>query len=266
MIICADDYGLREDINQAILELCDLGKLSAVSCLVLLERCNHETLKRLLAYQSRVDVGLHLCLTEAGLPLSAPATGSRVGQKLPTFNSLFRRALLRQVRSPEIVPQVAEQYQLFVQKSGRRPDCIDGHLHLHQLPGVREGLVDFVLSLPPDSRPYVRNTQLPVGEIRRRKLPWTKAGFIGAFGSRMKRALSAAGIPTNDGFAGIYPFKKWRRYPEYLPKFADCLSQPNGILVVHPGRQEDWRRQEFESLREFPPAAGRLNRFRRAAA
>ena len=67
--------------------------------------------------------------------------------------------------------------------------------------------------------------------------------------------------PTNEGFAGIYDFKQWRKYPGYLPKFADCLREPNGILVVHPGLEENWRRQEFESLRDFAALDGRINRF-----
>jgi hypothetical protein len=258
MIICADDYGLRDDIDRAILELCGLGKLSAVSCMVLFERCDAEMLNRLLARQAQGDTGLHLCLTDEGLPLSLPSTEP----KLPDFKSLFRRAMLGRIKPQDISRLVSVQYDLFIAKCGRRPDYIDGHLHAHQLPGVRQGLVDFVRSLPHEHRPYVRNTRMPARQIRRRKLPWTKAAFIGAFGKWMQRALRATGVPTNDGFAGIYDFKQWRRYPGYLPKFADCLPEPNGILVVHPGFDEDWRRQEFESLRDFTLPAGRLNRFR----
>ncbi len=260
MIICADDYGLREDVDRAILELCQSGKLNAVSSLVLLERCNRELMKSLLAHQTKVDIGLHLCLTDEGLPLSLLPPENQ----LPDFKSLFLRALSGMVRSQNIRRQVAVQHELFIAKCGRRPDFIDGHLHVHQLPGVRQGLLDFVSGLPPEGRPYLRNTGLPVRELRRRKLPWLKAGLIGAFGARMQRASHAAGVPSNDGFAGIYDFKNWRRYPEYLPKFADCLRHPNGMLVVHPGLEEDWRRQEFESLRDHAPPAERLNRFQPA--
>jgi hypothetical protein len=262
MIICADDYGLRGDIDRAILELCQRGRLSAVSCMVLFERCDGEVMKPLLALEAKVDIGLHLCLTDEGLPLSLVSPEN----KLADFKSLFRRALLGRIRPQEIFRQVAAQYELFVAKSGRRPDYIDGHLHAHQLPGVRRGLVDFVRSLPAGQRPYVRNTRMPTGEIRRRQLPWLKAAFIGTFGKRMQHDLAVAQLPTNDGFAGIYDFKQWQSYPVYLPKFLDCLHQPNGILVAHPGYDEDWRKQEFESLRDYAPLAGRLNRFQKLAA
>src|SRR6267378_1483635 len=165
MIICADDFGLREDIDQAILELCSLGKLSAVSCMVVLARCNSEALGRLLACSSGVDVGLHLCLTAQGLPLPLSASGLK--SKRPSFTLMLRCVSLGHLRSEEVFQQVSAQYELFVRKSGRRPDHIDGHLHAHQLPAVRRGLLDFVLSLSPDRRPYIRNTYMPVNEIRR---------------------------------------------------------------------------------------------------
>jgi hypothetical protein len=87
--------------------------------------------------------------------------------------------------------------------------------------------------------------------------PW----FVGLFGARFFRQLRASGVPTNDGFAGIYDFGKWRRYGEYLPRFVSCLPGSNGILVAHPGSDENWRRQEFAALRDFPFAAGTPNRF-----
>ena len=68
MILCADDYGLREDIDEAILELCGLGKLTAVSCMVGLESCTAQSLGKLLRQESALDIGLHLCLTHEDLP------------------------------------------------------------------------------------------------------------------------------------------------------------------------------------------------------
>lgn len=261
MIVCADDYGLREDIDRAILELCRLNKLSAVSCMVLFKRCDAESLSELLAHQASVDIGLHLCLTDEGLPSALPPPEG----KLPQFKPLLRRAVLGRINPREMFRQISVQYELFVTKCGRYPDHIDGHLHAHQLPGVRVALADFVQSLPSAQRPYVRNTRMSIGSIRRQKLPWLKASCLGVFGRRMQSALRAVPAPTNDGFAGLYDFKQWRRYPGYLPRFMACLREPNGILVVHPGFAEDWRRQEFESLRNLATLDARFNRFQPAS-
>jgi hypothetical protein len=262
MILCADDYGLSDDIDDAILDLCATRKLSAVSCMVVLKRCTAKSLSQLRKHEVTVDLGLHFCLTDEGLPLAALGAGT-VPQILPSFGKLFRRALIGQVVAQEIASQVSTQYDLFCDKCGRRPDFIDGHLHVHQLPGVREGLLDFVLSLPSAARPYVRNTYLPLKKIRRNRLPWLKAAFIGAFGAQTWKRLHAANLATNDGFAGIYDFREWPNYAKYLPGFVACLENSNGILVVHPGSRDAWRRQELTTLREFSFASGSPNRFRR---
>lgn len=262
MILCADDYGLRGDINRAILELSAAGRLSAVSCMVLFEQCTPAVLRELLAFAERLDIGLHLCLTHEP-PALCPGLGANGGAALPHFGQLLRRSLTGRVRPEAVARQVSAQYELFREKCGRRPDYIDGHLHAHQLPGVRQGLLQFVLSLPVEARPYVRNTRLSLAQLRRRRLPWFKPALIGAFGAGMCRRLRSAGVPTNAGFAGIYDFSAWQRYPEYFPEFVNCLEHPNGLLVVHPGEEEDWRRQELQVLRRFPFASGRLTRYRR---
>jgi hypothetical protein len=263
MIICADDYALSDDISRAILELAGAGKLCAVSCMVALRRGDSALQAELLAHQARVDIGLHFCLTNESLPLGCSPDGQGAYAPLPSFGTVAWRALRGQTQPQEIAGQASAQYQLFVEKFGRRPDFIDGHLHLHQLPRIREGLLQFVQTLPANCRPYIRNTYLPWREIRSRRLPWVKQALIGTFGARTLQQLRAAGVPTNDGFAGIYPFGDCRRYREYLPRFVGCLSKPNGILVVHPGRDEDWRRHEFTALRDFAFPPGTLNRFQR---
>lgn len=261
MIVCADDFGLGDDIDEAILDLAKDRRLSAVSCLVVLERCTRESAARLLPLRQGLDLGLHLCLTTERLPLSPAAGLPARGDDLPSFPTLLRRSLGRQLSSADIQAQIAAQYDLFAAKFSRPPDYIDGHLHAHQLPVVREALVNFVLGLPPATRPYVRNTHLPLRELWKRRLPWTKAALIGGLGRKMKAMLRDAGLRTNAGFAGIYDFRQWNRYPEYFPNFVDCVSEPTGMLVVHPGTKEAWRRQEFETLKESFFPLGRPGRF-----
>jgi len=261
MILCADDFGLRDDITEAVLTLVRRGKLSAVSCMVVLDHCDTNCLSELLAHQSEVDVGLHFCLTDVGLPLEVAASGVVLSPLFPSFRVLLRKALLRQVKARDITPQISNQYALFLKKCGRRPDFIDGHLHVHQLPNIRSGLLDFVSSLPPECRPYIRNTRVSMLNLRSRRLPWLKACLIGFFGAQIWSQLHSRGLPTNEGFAGIYDFKRGSKYHEYLPRFIDCLPQLNSILVVHPGHQEEWRQREFIALSEFSFAPGALNRF-----
>jgi len=261
MIVCADDYGLSDGINEAILDLCRRGKLTAVSCMVALERCDAQSMARLCEFESSVDIGLHLFLTDVGLRLST-CSARPVGQppQLPSFPKLITRLFLG-VELPHLARTVLAQYELFVQKRATRPDFIDGHLYVHQLPQVAGAVEAFVRGLPAESRPYVRNTDLSLSELRSRRLPWLKASIIGGAGRRMRQRMRKAGIRTNQGFAGIYDFKRFRQYPSYLPRFVECLPHRNGILVTHPGRGEDWREQELAALQEFAFPPGKLNRF-----
>ncbi len=260
MIICADDYGLAADIDAAIVELANTRRLSAVSCMTLFERCGKSTLAPLLALGNAIDIGLHLCLTNEELtPSRTPIN------PMPSFGTLLRRALSRRLEQTEMECAIREQYNAFFTKTGRHPDFIDGHLYVHQLPGIRQALIRFLQTLQCSPPPYVRNTALPIQELRVRGLPWKKATFIGLFGRRMAKLLATHRIPSNRGFAGIYDFRDCGRYPEYLPRFIDCLRHTNGLLVVHPGTAADWRRQETQALLNFHFPSGCPNRFNSGA-
>jgi hypothetical protein len=191
------------------------------------------------------------------------ATGSASSLPAP-FRLLLARALTRRLRADEVAGQIEAQYELFLAKLGRPPDFIDGHLYVHQFPGVREALVQFILAVAERLRPYIRNTRLSVSELRRRRLPSLKSGLIGVFGKSMFRRLEALGLPTNCGFAGIYDFRKAESYRKYLPGFAACLPEPTGLLVVHPGTKDPWRQSEFLALRDFNFPPGSPRRFRQS--
>ena len=165
MILCADDYGFRADIDAAILELCGSGRLSAVSCLAALERCQPAALEQLRAHESRVDIGLHLCLADETLPRPDWAAIGSLPPCFPAYGVYLRRSLSRRINTREAAAQVSAQYALFLKKCGRRPDFIDGHLYVHQLPGVRQALIAFALSLPANCRPYIRNTRPPLRRL-----------------------------------------------------------------------------------------------------
>jgi hypothetical protein len=226
-----------------------------------LKACTVEKMTQVLRYRETVDIGLHLCLTHEPVPFEPSLPGNAQSNTRPAFRNLLSQAVMGRVHAEQILEDIAAQYQAFFTKSGTRPDFIDGHLHAHQLPGVRQALISFVSSLPPDSRPYIRNTRTRISNLRRKHLPWSKAGFIGFFGSRLEHELRKAGLKTNDGFAGIYDFHAQSNYQDFFPLFIECLPKQNGILVVHPGRTEDWRKQEFEVLNQFPFRPGTINKF-----
>lgn len=221
MILCADDFGMTEDINLAISELSRAGKIDAVSCMVNLPHFTADALAAL----GVVQTGLHLTLAETPRE----------------FRSLVLRAYTRRLDRQEIYEKLSAQYDRFVEVAGCPPDFIDGHLHVQQLPVVRDAVVEFVQTRCADHPPRVRNAALPLRQCS------PKSFLIAAPGRALRKKLLRAGIPTNDGFGGIYNYSDYMRYPQHLQKFLHTVPQ-TGIIMVHPGLDEPWRRAEYDAL------------------
>jgi hypothetical protein len=249
MIICADDFGIADDVNRAILELAGRRRIDAVSCMITMPWCGAVDLDALRSAGPGLAVGLHLALTA---PAAAGPLGSLgAGRAFHPYPALVRRAVTGRLRRAEVCAEVAAQHRLFGERFGRPPAFLDSHLHVHQLPGVIDGLLDFLVSLPAPERPPVRNTHAPLTKLLAQRVCFWKGAAISLFGRACRARLLARGIPTNRGFAGVYDYRRWRRYPAYLRRFAAHLESPGGIIMAHPGFEEPWRRMEFETLRDF---------------
>lgn len=221
MIICADDFGMTEDINRATTELARRGKIDAVSCMVDMPFFKADELTAL----GSVQLGLHFTLAESP----------------QEFRKLVLHAYLQKLDRQEIYKTLSTQYARFEEISRRKPDFIDGHLHIQQLPVIRDVLIEFIRDRCGDTPPRVRNAAMPL----RRCTP--KSFLISVPGRVMKHKLRKAAIPTNEGFGGIYNYADFMRYPRHLERFLRTVPG-DGIIMVHPGLNEPWRRAEYDAL------------------
>jgi chitin disaccharide deacetylase len=262
LIICADDFGIAPDVDDAILDLAQRGRISAVSCMMTAASGPCCIQKHLPALAGKVDLGLHLNLVE-GRPLS---TAQEVPSLLESsggfagFRALLMRSLPGRIQPTHLQAEIAAQYGRFVKIAGRPPDFIDSHMHVHQLQGISKVLTCFLREQ--GSRFYVRNSHQSFRQIVRRGISPVKSLAISVPGLRFKRLLLSQGMPTNTEFAGVYQFDQCDRYPLFLSRFLRDLQSPNGILMTHPGKSERWRRAEYEALLAAPPELLRANRFR----
>ena len=264
MIACADDYGLAPDIDDAIRELAERGRLSAVSCLVTTPGAEKALPALAAAAGNRFDLGLHIDLTE-GRPVSNPGTIRTLANRAGGFAGF--RALHAGVWKGAVAPGEAAleceaQLERFAALAGRPPDFVDGHLHVQQFPVIRDSLIAGLLRRPPHERPvYVRNAFQPVRHILAQRVSFWKSFGIGIYGLQFRNRLKASGLSTNSGFAGFYPFPRHTAYAALLSRFADALPEKNGLLMTHPGLNVSWRKAEFEALRDAPYLPARINRF-----
>ncbi|PWC31127.1 ChbG/HpnK family deacetylase [Azospirillum sp. TSO35-2] len=272
LLLCADDYGLAPGVNAAIRELIAAGRLTATSVMSLCPHWRPEA-DALRALKDKADVGLHFTLTDQP-PLGPMPTLAPEG-RLPPLGRLMGWAYRGRLNTPaaraEIRAELARQLAAFRDGWGGPPDHIDGHQHVHQLPGVREAVVEALATLP---GAYVRLCGEPVSAVLRRGVAVPKTLLIGGLGGGLARMVRARGIPANDRFAGVYDFAGKQPLAALMPRFLDGIAGGAGnrtLVMVHPGlpdadlRRVDTlvepRRSEYDYLKgpEFAALLERRN-------
>lgn len=234
VILCADDFGLAPGVSDAIAELIDAGRLSATSAMTVSPAWRtHAAALRSVVARRPADVGLHLTLTDQP-PLSA-AAGLAVAGHLPPLRRLLPQALGGKLDAATLADELRAQLDAFEDVWGAPPDYVDGHQHVHVLPGVRDALVDELARRYRPGTVWVRDCVETPARCLRRRIAVPKALFISALGSGLRRLLRRGGVPANDGFAGLHDFSARRPFGELMRRFL-AASGPRPLVHVHPGR------------------------------
>ena len=213
--LCADDYAQHAGIDAGILDLLEKKRLTAVSCFSTAPGWQ-DAAQALLAHNAQTDIGLHFNLTESfGI------------SKVSGLRSLILRSLLRGIDVKQVRIVLEQQLQAFEDAIGRPPDFIDGHQHVHQLPGIRQVLLQVMAKRYLGSPIWVRNT-VPADPAWRGKPQILKR--LG--GQVTADHLHYEDIPSNDGFAGVYGFDR----KDYDVCFRDWLqaARPSMLIMCHP--------------------------------
>jgi chitin disaccharide deacetylase len=230
LVLSADDYGLAPGVGAAIRELAAAGRLSATGCMTPSPFWPEEA-RALRPFSGRIDIGLHLTLTDH-LPLTRPQRLAP-GGRLPPLGRLMRLALARRLDPGEIEAELDAQLDAFEAAMGRPPDFVDGHQHVHQLPGVAPVLVGAW-------RRRLRGAWIRVcwdapGRILRRRVAPARSLLIALLGARLRTAALRHAIPTNDGFAGVNDFDPAKPFGDLFRRFL-AAPGPRHLVMCHPGR------------------------------
>lgn len=267
-VLCADDFALTEGVSRSILALLDAGRLSATGAMT-----NRPHWRRLAAdlgaHSGRADLGVHLNLTcaapLAAMPQLAP------GGDLPTLGALARAAASSPAARSEIALEIDRQLDAFEQALGRPPDFVDGHQHVHVLPGIRGAVLSALTRRYRSGSVYLRDPTDAAAAIRARGVATGKALAISGLGFGLRRAASRRAIPVNHGFSGVSPFDPARDFAADLVRFL-VRPGPRHLVMCHPGFVDDelgrldpviaTRPLEHAVLMAFAPPAGlSLRRF-----
>jgi chitin disaccharide deacetylase len=226
LVVCADDHGLSAGVNDAIADLVERGRLSAVSCLVDAPEFAHGA-ARIAQLGSRADIGLHLNLTES------------FGERAPrhALPALIARAYGRRLDPAVLRSEIRRQLDRFEEACGFAPHHVDGHQHVHQLPIVRDALLAELESRPATRRPWLRSgvpPQMPAPLAER-----LKPAVLGALGARaLVREAAKRGFATNRHLLGVYGFAG--SADDYVARLERWLAQAGDcdLLMTHPGAGE----------------------------
>jgi predicted glycoside hydrolase/deacetylase ChbG (UPF0249 family) len=228
LALCADDFGLTVGILRATVRLARAGRLQAVSCIVTAPRWSADA--ALLADLPRaVDVGLHLNLTE-GTPCSA-ALAQHWGW-LPSLPRLIALAHLRRLPMAALRDEIAAQFDAFSRAVGRAPAFVDGHQHVHHLPGIRDALLDMRAARAPMAA--VRNS----GRVGGAGFGFKRWLIERTGGRALQRLLQQRGILHNAVLLGAYDFAQ-RDYRALMQGWLAQVPAAGALLFCHPGDADD---------------------------
>lgn len=218
--VCIDDFGLHPGVNQAALQLANLGRVTAISCMAAAPAWRAGAPRLADLPRDRVDVGLHLDFTEHTFD-------AQVRRSLPVLIAL---AETRWLDPAPVRREIAAQLEAFEQAVGHAPAHVDGHQHVHQFPVVREALIAELLERYPHKRPWLRRTRRPAG------LPGFKPWMIERLGCEaLSEAARAHGFAQNESLLGVYGFDgDASRYADRLAHWL-AIARDADLLMCHAG-------------------------------
>jgi chitin disaccharide deacetylase len=252
MIVCADDYGLSDSIDDAVIELIQKNRLTATSCMVNGQNVKKST-SRLKEYLDKIDVGLHLLLTD-GKPLSNQKTdGGLVDQNgnLNSFWMLTTKAYFQMVQFKSASNEIRAQIERFHDLFGRMPDFIDGHKHVQQLPVMRNSLAKVIKDMK--FSPYLRIAALPDIWMMNTQLHFSKKMAIDNMiinypGTGARKLFIKHGFHCNRYLLGYYHGSCSATFSEIFRLYTKVNPVDKDIFFCHPGHEEKHRIDSLQFL------------------
>ncbi len=227
LAVCADDFGLHDGIDRAAIQLAHMRRITAISCLVAAPVWHEQGAALREIDVTQVDVGLHLDLTQ----YTVSTSGHR---SLPR---LILGAYAGTLSLGRIREEIHAQLDAFEAALGGAPSHVDGHRHVHQLPMIRDLLMDVLQRRYPTQGPWLRVAlppHMPSATRANTLKPWL-IGQLG--GQRLLQLTQARGQPHSARLLGVYGFDaNIDRYQQLLTNWLQ-ETQSGDLLMCHPSAE-----------------------------
>jgi len=134
LIVHADDFGLSEPVNRAVLAAHENGIVTSTS--IMAGGAAFEHAAALARRCPSLDIGVHLTLTEQRpVADSVPSLVDSEGKFAPHATRFAMRYARGAIALADVRAELAAQIRR-VREHGIAPSHLDGHQHVHVLPGI----------------------------------------------------------------------------------------------------------------------------------
>jgi predicted glycoside hydrolase/deacetylase ChbG (UPF0249 family) len=233
LIINADDFGLTEGVNRAVLEL-NAAEVVPSATLMATGRAFREAVHSAFV-QTSLGVGCHVVLVD-GRPELHPAelpTLAPEGRLRSSLTSFMVDLFGGRIASREIEREAVAQIQQ-LQSAGITVTHLDTHKHTHMFPRVLGPLIRAARAC---NVPAIRNPFEPDWSLRlTEKAPPTRrlqVRTLRLFREQFLRAVRAARLRTTDGTLGVLATGNFDA--AYVLRLLRNMPPGTWELVCHPG-------------------------------
>ena len=239
LIVNADDLGWTEGVNRGIAEAHHHGIVTSASLLA--NGCAFESGVDLALTTPGLGVGVHLNLSD-GPPVADPETVTSMVNDQGEFAGGPEGLLLRLARRSVALEEVEREWDAQIQKirdTGIRPTHVDGHKHVHMLPGLfelalrlakRHGIEAIRVAHEESSLRVALAAGATKGSVVKQGV---QARGLKLLAPDAREQAERAGLATADYFCGIAQTGELTR--EGVLRFLEVLPQGTTELMVHPG-------------------------------
>ncbi|AVC44701.1 hypothetical protein B4919_07850 [Francisella tularensis subsp. novicida] len=245
IIICADDFGMSDNINSAIINLLEKKIINATSCMPNMPafKLGIAQLKKI--YNDFSHVGIHLNLTE-GNAFTNPKSITRNGKFL-SLSKLLVKSKLRAINYDDVYNELKAQINNFIEDWGALPDFIDGHQHVHHFPIIRKA----VINLYKDFNMYTKETYIR-STYKMDKSDFKSLIIYRSGAKKFYNMLIKNNIKHNSSFAGVYSLESDNQDFRKVILEAYTEIKDGGIIMCHPAADIDIKDPISQSrIKEF---------------
>lgn len=238
LIVNADDFGLTEGVNRAIVEAHQRGIVTSTTLMA--NGAAFDDAVRLARETPSLNVGCHVVLMDGEPLLPREQVASLVpdGRGLRADFASFAFAALRGRLDEQHIAREATAQIRKIQDAGVTLSHVDSHKHAHMLPAVLRPLLRAAKAcgIRALRNPFVPLRPLAYAHLFRRPRLWkryTEVKLLRGLHDRFHREVAAHGMSTPDGSFGVLSTGALD-----LPLFqaiAGCIPDGTWEFVCHPG-------------------------------